>query len=83
VGRGEIELFEMPVAAFTPLPETGGLLALTLALCVDELDGERHWPKEHGARILLILSLPQGSADELCLDKLPVRPRNRAATPPN
>jgi catechol 2,3-dioxygenase-like lactoylglutathione lyase family enzyme len=69
VGPGEIELLEMPISAFTPLPETDGQPAFTLALRVDDLDAEWNRLQGHGVRILQPPTLrPWGSRDIIIAD---------------
>jgi catechol 2,3-dioxygenase-like lactoylglutathione lyase family enzyme len=69
VGPGEIELLEMPISAFTLLPETDGQPTFRLALPVDDLNGEWHRLQGHSVRILQPPTVrPWGSRDFIIAD---------------
>jgi catechol 2,3-dioxygenase-like lactoylglutathione lyase family enzyme len=52
VAPGEIEVMEVPIASFTPLPGREGQAAITLALHVEDLDREWQRLQSHAVRVL-------------------------------
>jgi uncharacterized glyoxalase superfamily protein PhnB len=69
VGPAEIEVMEASITGFTPLPDSGGRPALTIALRVDDLDREWRRLLGHGVHVLQPpTDRPWGSRDFIVTD---------------